>query len=135
MISRNRLLYASLLLLGTLPGPALAQQHAPQQHVTLTDSQRQGMQLFQQHCGVCHTKPTLLSPVYGPVLYKEKVDGKEAAVREFIQKGTARMPGFQYQLNATQISAVVDFLKTVPEPPPETAPPPRPNAAAQREAD
>jgi len=130
MTRKHWLLLTSLILLGMGSGAASAQQAA-----ALTDSQRQGMQLFGQHCGVCHTKPTILSPLYGPALYKDKVAGKEAAVAEFIQKGTARMPGFQYEFNATQIAAIVDYLKTVPEPPAEAAPPPRPNAATQREAD
>jgi mono/diheme cytochrome c family protein len=130
MTRKHWLLLTSLILLGMGSGAASAQQAA-----ALTDSQRQGMQLFGQHCGVCHTKPTILSPLYGPALYKDKVAGKEAAVAEFIQKGTARMPGFQYEFNATQIAAIVDYLKTVPEPPAEAAPTPRPNAATQREAD
>ena len=130
MIRQHWLLLSSLILLGAAPGTASAQQTA-----ALTDSQRQGMQLFGQHCGVCHTKPTILSPLYGPALYKDTVTGKEAAVSEFIQKGTAKMPGFQYQFNATQIAAIVEYLKTVPPPAEAAAPAPRPNAANQREAD
>lgn len=130
MIRKNWLLLSSLILLGAVPGAASAQQAA-----ALTDSQRQGMQLFGQHCGVCHTKPTILSPLYGPPLYKDTVAGKEAAVSEFIQKGTAKMPGFQYEFSPTQIAAIVDYLKIVPAPPAAAAPTPRPNAANQREAD
>jgi mono/diheme cytochrome c family protein len=131
MIRQHWLLLSSLILLGAVPGAASAQQTA-----ALTASQRQGMQLFGQHCGVCHTKPTILSPLYGPALYKDTVTGKEAAVSEFIQKGTPRMPGFQYEFSPTQIAAIVDYLKTVPAPPAEAAAPaPRPNATNQREAD
>lgn len=134
MNRQNWISLSSLALLGALwldCGSASAQQAA-----SLSDSQRLGMQLFGQHCGVCHTKPTILSPLYGPALYKGTVDGKEAAVTEFIQKGTARMPGFQHEFNTTQIAAIVDYLKTVPQPPPEApAPAARPNAADQREAD
>ena len=130
MIRKHALLLASLALLAAAPGAASAQQAA-----ALTDSQRQGMLLFGQHCGVCHTKPTILSPLYGPALYKDTVTGKEAAVTEFIQKGTQRMPGFQYEFSPTEIAAIVDYLKTVPQPPPDAAPAPRPNAESQREAD
>ena len=130
MIRKNWLLVSSLILLGAGTGVASAQQAA-----ALTDSQRQGMLLFGQHCGVCHTKPTILSPLYGPPLSKDKVAGKEAAVSEFIQKGTAKMPGFQYEFSGAQIAAIVDYLKTVPEPAAANAPTPRPNAASQREAD
>ena len=129
MFRKSRLLLASLVVVAA-PGIAAAQQAA-----SLTDSQRQGMLLFGQHCGVCHTKPTILSPLYGPPLYKDKVAGKEAAISEFIQKGTAKMPGFQYEFSPTQIAAIVDYLKTVPQPPADAAPTPRPNAANQREAD
>ena len=129
MIRRAYLLASALILLAGAPVAASAQQAA------LTDSQRQGLMLFSQHCGVCHTKPTMLSPLYGPALWKDTVTGKEAAVTEFIQKGTAKMPGFQYQFSPTQIAAIVDYLKTVPQPPADEAPAPRPNAASQREAD
>ena len=130
MIRKQGLLLGSLMLMAAAPGVASAQQAA-----ALTDSQRHGLQLFAQHCGVCHTKPTILSPLYGPALWKDKVAGKEAAVTEFIQKGTARMPGFQYEFSPTQIAAIVDYLKTVPEPAADAAPAPRPNATNQREAD
>jgi mono/diheme cytochrome c family protein len=129
MIRQSWILLSSLALLAVAP-PVAAQQAA-----ALTASQSEGMLLFGQHCGVCHTKPTILSPLYGPALYKGTVEGKEAAVTEFIQKGTQRMPGFQHEFNTTQIAAIVDYLKTVPAPPPEDAPVARPNAANQREAD
>jgi mono/diheme cytochrome c family protein len=85
----------------------------------LSDTQRTGRMLFEQSCGICHTKPTLISPLFGPALSQETLDGKEDAMRAFIASGTARMPGFKTMYEPKQIDAIVQYLKTVPKPPPE----------------
>ena len=94
-------------LLAGLPAAAWAQS---------ADTTQTGERLFRQHCGVCHLKPSIVNNGFGPALSKDNVDGKEAAVKEFIAKGTQRMPGFQYTLQPTQVDAVVTYLKTVPAP-------------------
>jgi mono/diheme cytochrome c family protein len=96
----------SFLLVG-LPAAAHAQS---------ADSQLAGERLFRQHCSVCHLKPSIVNNAFGPALSKESVEGKEAALKEFIAKGTPRMPGFQYTLKPTQVDAVLAYLKTVPAP-------------------
>ena len=108
---RAALLFA--FLLAGLPVAAMAQD-SPQ----LT-----GERLFRQHCSVCHLKPSIVNNAFGPALSKAIVDGKEAAVKEFIAKGTQRMPGFQYTLASTQVDAVIAYLKTVPEPAAQPAAP------------
>ena len=75
-----------------------------------------GRRLFQQHCGVCHTQPTLTNPMYGPSLYRDIVNGREDAARDYIAKGSNKMPGFRYGLKASEIDAIVAYLKTVPKP-------------------
>jgi mono/diheme cytochrome c family protein len=104
------------------PQTVLAQSSA----ANLNDTQRQGRMLFEQSCGVCHTKPTLVSPLYGPALSKESLDGREDVLRAFIANGTARMPGFKTMYEPAQIDAIVQYLKTVPKPPPEPEAAPRP---------
>lgn len=75
-----------------------------------------GMQLFNQHCRVCHTKPLLTSGQYGPVLSKSSLGGDTQALHDFIANGAPRMPGFKYSFMPQQIDAVVAYLKTVPTP-------------------
>jgi len=105
------LLFSILLFPLTLPAqngnnsPA-----APNDPVTL------GRRLFQQNCSVCHTQATLTNPMYGPSLYRDLVNGREDAVRDFIGKGSDKMPGFRYGLKASEINAIVEYLKTVPKP-------------------
>jgi len=79
-----------------------------------------GRRLFQQHCGVFHTQPTLTNPMYGPSLYRDIVNGREDAVRDYIGKGSSKMPGFRYSLKASEIIAIVEHLKTVPKPAPRS---------------
>jgi mono/diheme cytochrome c family protein len=83
---------------------------------TLTDKELLGMRLFNQSCRVCHTKPQMTSPLYGPELSQNSAGGQESVMREVISNGTPRMPGFKYHFDATQIDAIVAYLKTVPTP-------------------
>lgn len=73
-----------------------------------------GLRLFNQSCRVCHTKPTLLSGLYGPALSMNTLGGNADAIRAFISNGTARMPGFKYDFTAAQIDAIVAYIKTRP---------------------
>ena len=111
-----------IALLGlTLLMPALSQGAGAQPAETgtpLNDTQKLGQRLFYQSCVVCHTKPQITSGQYGPVLSKDSLNGQEDVMREFISTGTARMPGFKFQFEPTQINAIVAYLKTVPAPNP-----------------
>ena len=84
----------------------------------LNETQLTGQRLFNQSCRVCHTKPQLTSPVYGPVLSKDSAGGREDVMRQVISDGTPRMPGFKHHFAPTQIDAIVAYLKTVPAPAP-----------------
>ena len=97
---------------------ASAQQGSGDQ--ALDDKQLLGMRLFNQSCRVCHTKPQMVSPLYGPELSQNSLGGQESVMREVISNGTPRMPGFKYHFEPTQIEAIVAFLKTIPAPPTPT---------------
>jgi mono/diheme cytochrome c family protein len=75
-----------------------------------------GMRLFNQSCRVCHTKPQLTSPQYGPVLSMNTLGGKADIIREVISNGTPRMPGFKYTFKPAEIDAVIAYIKTIPAP-------------------
>jgi mono/diheme cytochrome c family protein len=88
-----------------------ADEHGHQQ---LNPKQQLGRRLFEQSCGVCHTRPTLVSGMFGPELSKDSSGGKEEYIREIISNGSARMPGFKYTYNPEQIAAIAAYLKTLP---------------------
>ena len=105
---KSRLCLA-LFLLAALPQIASAQ-------TALTDDQKLGERLFEQSCGVCHTRPTLVSGLYGPALSKEAAGGRQDVVRDVISNGTPRMPGFKYTYDASQIAAIAAYLAIMPVP-------------------
>jgi mono/diheme cytochrome c family protein len=94
-----------------LPGSAASEP-------ALDETQLVGLRLFNQSCRVCHTKPQLTSPQYGPVLSKDSAGGREDVMRQVISDGTPRMPGFKHHFAPAQIDAIVAYLKTVPAPAP-----------------
>jgi mono/diheme cytochrome c family protein len=106
---------AALCLLALWPQAVSAQ-------VVLNDTQKLGQRLFEQSCGVCHTRPTLVSGLYGPALSKDAAGGREDVVRDVITNGTPRMPGFKYTYDASQIAAIAAYLKAMPVPAAEPAP-------------
>jgi len=104
-----------LLLAFQLAVPA--QQDKASSPVPLNDTQILGRRVFQQRCAICHTESTPGARRYGPVLSKELVDGNEDTIRDFISNGSkGKMPGFKYGLEAPEINAIVEYLKTVPRP-------------------
>jgi len=83
------------------------------------DAQREGLRLFSQSCGVCHTQIQQRTRQYGPVLSRETLGGDEEAMRDYIGNGTPRMPGFRFNFEPAQINAIVQYIKTIP---PQAAP-------------
>ena len=102
-----------LILLFPLTLPA---QTGSSASASSDDTVSLGRRLFQQNCSVCHTQATLTNPMYGPSLYRDILNGKEEAMREYINKGSNKMPGFRYGLKASEINAIIEYLKTVPKP-------------------
>lgn len=81
---------------------------------TLNETQHEGLRLFSQSCGVCHTVVQQRAKQYAPVLSRETLGGDEDLMREYIGNGTPRMPGFRYNFDAGQIGAIVQYIKTIP---------------------
>ena len=108
---------ALVFLLFAWPLAVPAQQDKSPSNAGLNETQILGRRVFQQRCAICHTESTPGARRYGPVLYKELVDGNEDTIREFIANGSkGKMPGFKYGLEAPEINAIVEYLKTVPRP-------------------
>jgi mono/diheme cytochrome c family protein len=100
------------LLAASLHGAAAQ----PGGNPTLGDKELLGMRLFNQSCRVCHTKPQMTSPLYGPELSRSSLGGQDDVLHEVIGNGTPRMPGFKHHFEPAQIEAIVAYLKTIPAP-------------------
>ena len=97
---------ALFLLAGLSQELAAAEDH-------LNPQQALGRRLYEQSCGVCHTRATLVAGMYGPELSKISAGGSEDIMRETITNGTPRMPAFKYTYDATQIAAIAAYLMTL----------------------
>lgn len=97
-----------------VPTPSRA---TPADPVPLNDVEREGLRLFSQSCGVCHTQIQQRTKQYGPVLSRDTLGGDAEAMRDFIGQGTSRMPGFRFNFEPGQIDAIVQYIKTVPPQP------------------
>jgi mono/diheme cytochrome c family protein len=102
-------------VLVTASGGAVFAQAAPD--ASFSGPQREGLRLFSQSCGVCHTMVQQRSKQYAPALSRETLGGDEGLIGEYISIGTPRMPGFRYTFEPAQISAIVQYIKTVPPQP------------------
>ena len=107
-----------LLTLVALPGRAQNQSQSQNQKApaNLTDQQRQGRQILAQACSVCHLPAGPGAKTYGPALNKTTLPDDDEAIRQTINEGNTRMPGFQYFLQPAQVDAVIAYLRTVPAP-------------------
>jgi mono/diheme cytochrome c family protein len=80
---------------------------------SFNDAQREGLRLFSQSCGVCHTVVQQRAKQYAPVLSRDTLGGDEELIREYIGNGTPRMPGFRYNFEPAQINDIVQYIKTI----------------------
>ena len=110
-----------LLLLAAGTQAAMAQNN-------LTPQQAHGRQILTQNCNVCHLPQNPGSATYGPRLSKTSVNGDDALMKEVIQNGLVKMPGWKYTLKDQDISDIIAYVRTLPEPPPPTA---KPGGAAE----
>ena len=95
------------LLLAAMPASAA--------DVVLNETQALGRRLFEQSCGICHTRPLLTARVmYGPELSRETASGNEEVLRGIITDGTPRMPAFKYHFDEKEIAAIAAYLAILP---------------------
>jgi len=108
--------YGAALLLTLLAAGA---QTASAQ--SLTPQQMHGRQILTQNCNVCHLPQNPGSATYGPRLSKTSVNGDDNLMKEVIQNGLVKMPGWKYTLKDSDISDIIAYVRTLPEPPPPTS--------------
>jgi len=87
----------------------------------LTAEQKEGRRIFQQKCAVCHVPAWPGATALGSALSNQVIVGNESAIRDAITNGlydeSVTMPGWKYTLSSEQIENVIDYLKTLAQPP------------------
>jgi mono/diheme cytochrome c family protein len=98
-----------VILLAAWPLAASAQQ------ANLTPKQMHGRQIVTQNCNVCHLPQEYGSTkTYGPPLNKAAANGDDKLMKEVIQSGLVKMPGWKYTLKDSDIDDVIAYVRTIP---------------------
>jgi len=113
---------AALLLVGAfgvaLPSEVSTQARPPAQAAS-AGAARRGEAWFYQRCSLCHMGRTVKDDVYqpmGPLLtgvFKGASPDREKAVRAQIQRGSPRMPGFEYTFTPVELEELIAYMKTL----------------------
>jgi mono/diheme cytochrome c family protein len=111
-----------LFLFGVGVGSASAQNLTPQQ--------AHGRMILTQNCNICHLPQNPGSATYGPALNKDAANGDDNLMKEVIQNGLVKMPGWKYTLKDSEINDVIAYVRTLPVQP---APAARPRGNGQPE--
>jgi mono/diheme cytochrome c family protein len=90
---------------------------------TLTPQQAHGRQIMTQNCNVCHLPGNPGNATYGPPLNKGAANGDDKLMKEVIQNGLVKMPGWKYALKDSDIDDIIAYARTLPltVPPPPAA--------------
>jgi len=79
------------------------------------DATRRGEAWFYQRCSLCHMGRIVKDDVYEPMgpklTLKNATPAREKAVREQIQRGSPRMPGFQYTFTPAEFEELIAYMK------------------------
>lgn len=74
---------------------------------------------FYQRCSLCHVGRIVKDDNYKPMspplagVLKNAPPDREAAVREQIQRGSLRMPGFRYNFTPAEFEELIAYIKTL----------------------
>jgi mono/diheme cytochrome c family protein len=78
--------------------------------------------IITQNCNICHLPQAYGNQqTYGPHLNKASANGDDALMRQVIENGLVKMPGWKYTLSTQQIDDVIAYMKTLPVTPPPAA--------------
>ena len=113
----------ALLLVPLAVAAAVPYIASAQTNPQLTPAQARGRMIITQNCNICHLPQNPGSQTYGPLLNKESTNGDDNLMKQVIQTGLVKMPGWRYALNDGQINDVIAYIRTLPvvAPPPPAA--------------
>ena len=101
-----------------VPEQVLAQEQPPEIGVAATPLKR-GQTWFYQRCSICHVGRIIVEDQYQPMaptlagVLKGATPEREKTIREFIERGSLRMPGFRYSFTPQQFDELMAYLKTL----------------------
>ena len=109
---------AFMALYGLLISASVSTQ-APAAGQTAASAATRGEAWFYQRCSLCHMGRIVKDDTYEPMgprltgVLKNASPEREKAVRTQIQRGSPRMPGFQYTFTPAEFEELMAYLKTL----------------------
>ena len=97
----------------------LSTQSGPAVGAANKDTFSRGEAWFYQRCSLCHMGRIVKDDVYQPMgprldgVLKEAPPDREKLVRQQIQRGSLRMPGFQYTFTPAEFEELMAYIKTL----------------------
>jgi mono/diheme cytochrome c family protein len=94
-------------------------QAAPARATSSADTVKNGERWFYQRCSLCHMGRIVKDDTYQPMgpdlagIFKNATPAREAQIREQIQRGSPRMPGFRYTFTPAELEEVLAYMKTL----------------------
>jgi len=94
-------------------------QSSPPQAAATGDTVKRGEAWFYQRCSLCHMGRIVKDDTYESMapslegILKDAPSDRENLVRETIQQGMRRMPGFRYNFTPTEFEELIAYLKTL----------------------
>jgi mono/diheme cytochrome c family protein len=94
-------------------------QSSPPRAVSESDAVKRGEAWFYQRCSLCHMGRIVKDDTYESMapslegILKDAPSDREQLVRETIQRGMRRMPGFRYNFTSTEFEELIAYLKTL----------------------
>ena len=113
---------ASLVLIAAfwlVVPPGVSTQSRPPVQAAGSGAAARGEAWFYQRCSLCHMGRIVKDDTYEPMapkldgLLKDAAPDREKLVRELIQRGSLRMPGFRYNLTPAEFEELMAYLKTL----------------------
>jgi mono/diheme cytochrome c family protein len=99
--------------------PRASTQSRPAVGTVNKEAVTRGEAWFYQRCALCHMGRIVKDDVYQPMgpslngLLKSASPDREKLVRQQIQRGSPRMPGFQYTFSPAEFEELMTYIKSL----------------------
>jgi mono/diheme cytochrome c family protein len=104
---------------GLVAQQRVSTQSGPPVGASNHDAVTRGEAWFYQRCALCHMGRIVKDDVYQPMgprlsgVLKGATADREKTVRQQIQRGSPRMPGFQYTFTPAEFEELMAYIKTL----------------------
>lgn len=107
------------VVFGIVRQPHVSTQSAPTVGAVNRDTVTRGEAWFYQRCALCHMGRIVKDDVYQPMgprlngVLKGASPEREKLVRQQVERGSPRMPGFQHTFTPAEMEELIAYMRTL----------------------